>query len=67
MNKLIEQLKDAEQDFEFYPTTKEMIRTIFEHRRHPWIDGSGYRVDSQPGGHRPGVRAGHGSWCRKVF
>lgn len=45
MNNLIEQLKDAEQDFEFYPTTKEMIRTIFEHRRHPYSDGSGYSVD----------------------
>lgn len=43
---LIEQLKDAGQDFEFYPTTKEMIRTIFEHRRHPYNDGSGCRVDS---------------------
>lgn len=42
---LIEQLKDAGQDFEFYPTTKEMIRTIFEHRRHPYSDGSGCRVD----------------------
>ncbi len=42
---LIEQLKDAGQDFEFYPTTKEMIRTIFEHRRHPYSDGSGYSVD----------------------
>lgn len=42
---LIEQLKDAGQDFEFYPTTKAMIRTIFEHRRHPYSDGSGCRVD----------------------
>lgn len=45
MNKLITQLKDAGQDFELYPTTKEMIRTIFEHRRHPYSDGSGYSVD----------------------
>lgn len=42
---LIEQLKEAGQDFEFYPTTKEMIRTIFEHRRHPYSDGRGCRVD----------------------
>lgn len=41
---LIEQLKDAGQDFEFYPTTKEMVRTIFEHRR------SGYE-DSYRGHH----------------
>ena len=35
---LIEQLKDAGQDFEFYPTTKDMIRCIFEHRRHGYED-----------------------------
>lgn len=42
---LVEQLKEAGQDFEFYPTTKEMIRCIWEHRRHPWSDGSGYRIE----------------------
>lgn len=42
---LIEQLKDAGQDFEFYPTTKEMIRCIFEHRRHGYEDSHrGYHV-----------------------
>lgn len=45
MNKLIAQLKESGQDFEFYPTTKEMVRTIFEHRRTPYSDRSGFRVD----------------------
>lgn len=43
---LVEQLKEAGQDFEFYPTTKEMIRCIWEHRRKPWSYGSGYRIES---------------------
>lgn len=30
---LIKQLKEAGQDFELYPTTREMIRCIWEHRR----------------------------------
>lgn len=30
INSLIEELKQNNQDFEFYPTTKEMIRTIYE-------------------------------------
>lgn len=30
---LVKQLKEAGQDFEFYPTTKEMVRCIWEHRR----------------------------------
>ena len=37
---LVEQLKAAGEDFEFYPTTREMIRIIWEHRRHKWEDGS---------------------------
>ena len=45
MNKLIEQLKESGQDFEFYPTTKEMVRTIFEHRRHGYEDSHrGYHI-----------------------
>lgn len=40
MNALIEELKENEQDFEFYPTTKEIIGAIFEHRMNM---GSGYR------------------------
>lgn len=42
---LVEQLKAEGQDFEFYPTTKEMIRCIWEHRRKPYSDGSGFRID----------------------
>ena len=30
INQLINELKENEQDFEFYPTTKEMIKTIYE-------------------------------------
>ena len=30
-NALVEQLKEAGEDFEFYPTTKEMIRVIWKH------------------------------------
>ncbi|MBE6370805.1 MAG: DUF4942 domain-containing protein [Lentisphaerae bacterium] len=37
---LIERLKEAREDFEFYPTTREMIRMIWDHRRHKWEDGS---------------------------
>jgi len=37
---LVEQLKAAGEDFEFYPTTREMIRMIWEHRWHKWEDGS---------------------------
>lgn len=33
MNALVEQLKANNEDFEFYPTTKEMIQAIWEHRR----------------------------------
>lgn len=29
INKLIKELKDNEQDFEFYPTTKEMVKVIY--------------------------------------
>lgn len=43
---LVEQLKESGQDFEFYPTGREMIRCIWEHRRKPWSDGSGYRIES---------------------
>ena len=31
MNALVEQLKDAGEDFEFYPTTKAMVRAIWKH------------------------------------
>lgn len=34
MNNLITQLKENGQDFEFYPTTKAMVRCIFEHHRY---------------------------------
>ena len=38
---LVEQLKAAGEDFEFYPTTREMIRMIWDHRRsQKWEDGS---------------------------
>lgn len=30
---LVEQLKDAEQDYEFYPTTDQMIQVILDHRQ----------------------------------
>lgn len=43
---LVEQLKTEGQDFEFYPTTKEMIRCIWEHRRKPYSDGSGLRIEN---------------------
>lgn len=32
MKKLVETLKENEQDFEFYPTTKEIIECIYNHR-----------------------------------
>lgn len=41
---LVKQLKEAGQDFEFYPTTPEMIKCIWEHRRYRFSDGS-YSVD----------------------
>ena len=37
---LVEQLKDAGEDFEFYPTTREMVKMIWDHRRRKWDDGS---------------------------
>lgn len=37
---LVEELKGAGEDYEFYPTTREMVRTIWEHRRQKWDDGS---------------------------
>lgn len=43
---LVKDLKAAGQDFELYPTTKEMIRCIWEHRRKPWSDGSGFKIES---------------------
>lgn len=36
---LIEQLKEAGEDFEFYPTTREMVKMIWNHRRHHYDDG----------------------------
>ena len=42
INTLVEQLKEAGQDFELYPTSAEMIRVIWEHRRKPYADGSGH-------------------------
>ena len=37
---LVEQLKAERQDFEFYPTTREMVEAIWNHRRGKWSDGS---------------------------
>lgn len=37
---LVEQLKNAGEDFEFYPTTRDMVKTIWNHRRGQWEDGS---------------------------
>ena len=31
MNELVAELKDNGQDFEFYPTTKDMVRTIWKY------------------------------------
>ena len=42
---LVEQLKDAGQDFEFYPTTREMVKMIWDHRRGKYEDGSP-KIDS---------------------
>ncbi len=41
---LLEQLKAEGQDFEFYPTTREMVEAIWNHRRDKWIDCTGYHV-----------------------
>lgn len=41
---LIEQLKAEGQDFEFYPTTREIVEAIWNHRREKWTDGDGYNV-----------------------
>ncbi len=35
---LIEQLKEAGEDYEYYPTTREMVRCIYDHRRRKWSD-----------------------------
>ena len=37
---LVKDLKAAGEDFEFYPTTKEMVRCIWEHRYYRFSDGS---------------------------
>ena len=42
---LVEQLKEAGEDFEFYPTTREMVKTIWNHRHRKWSDGSP-KIDS---------------------
>ena len=42
---LVEQLKAEGEDFEFYPTTREMVKTIWNHRRRKWSDGSPH-IDS---------------------
>lgn len=42
---LVARLKDAGEDFEFYPTTLEMVKLIWESRRKPYDDGSGYNID----------------------
>ena len=41
---LVEQLKEAGEDFEFYPTTRAMVKTIWDHRRRKYSDGSPYSV-----------------------
>lgn len=43
---LIKELKEAGEDYELYPTSPEMIKVIWEHRRKPYSDGSGYNVKS---------------------
>ncbi|MBR1965560.1 MAG: DUF4942 domain-containing protein [Lentisphaeria bacterium] len=43
---LIKELKEAGEDYELYPTSPEMIKAIWEHRRKPYSDGSGYNVKS---------------------
>lgn len=45
INTLVEQLKEAGQDYELYPTSREMIRVIWEHRRKPYSDGSGFHIE----------------------
>ncbi|MBQ9502759.1 MAG: DUF4942 domain-containing protein [Lentisphaeria bacterium] len=42
---LVEQLKEAGEDFEFYPTTREMVKMIWDHRRGKWDDGSPHIAD----------------------
>ncbi len=37
---LVEQLKAAGQDFEFYPTTRAMVKMIWDHRHQKYSDGS---------------------------
>ena len=37
---LVEHLKAAGEDFEFYPTTREMVKMIWDHHRGKWEDGS---------------------------
>lgn len=43
INSLVEQLKEAGQDFELYPTSREMIQVIWEHRRKPY--SAGFHID----------------------
>ena len=39
LNALIQELKENNQDFEFYPTTKEMIKTIYRAASgEDWLD-----------------------------
>lgn len=39
---LVEQLKEAGEDFEFYPTTRAMVKMIWDHRRKMGIHKSGF-------------------------
>ena len=41
---LIDRLKEAGQDYELYPTTRQMIACIYNHRKKPYSDGSGCNI-----------------------
>lgn len=45
MNELINRLKENNEDFEFYPTTKEMVRTIWKHAVNKEYDGANLHWD----------------------
>lgn len=64
MNQLIEQLKQSEQDFEFYPTTDEIIAALIDNLRTEMTeDVNGYR-NGVAGGSFLDIGAGHGKVLR---
>lgn len=45
--KIIQKIKEAEQDFEFYPTTKEIIEALYWDISGPIVDEKTYRANGE--------------------